>query len=282
LFLNRYVCLSESADDNGRACWLDEVVDDSDLLLGDLDAPDDLDEFVFEPDAWDFAIEIGMRLDLEPDVAALADLGDAMLVWAKGPELERLTDDAVERIWDDELAALVRQGIERLATREVWETAAAAALAEFDRDPPASEVAREIVRYLASQVGSAGHGFLLCLDCLSCGVAAAPPADRRRLAVRAAIVAARAAAVPDLEVRAALEGATFRAPAARLGTIARRRAVRERLGRIGWLAARSMPPLATELRAIAAEPVPERADDDDVWQVACSYLVEREARPLMN
>ncbi|MFL5928542.1 MAG: hypothetical protein ACJ77E_16545 [Gaiellaceae bacterium] len=258
-------------------------MDDSDLLLGEFDDIDDeLEEFVFEPDAWDFAIEIGMTLDLEPDAAVLEDLSDAMLVWATGPELERLTDGAVEGIWDHELEALVREGIERVGTRDGWEAAAAAALVEFDRDPRASEVGREIVRYLASQVGGGGYGFVLCLDCLSCGIAAAPRPSRRGLAVRAAIVAARAAAVPDVELRAAVAEAAFRAPAARLATIARRKAVRDRLGYLGRLGARSMPALATELKAIAGEPLPDRAEDDDVWQVACTYLVEREARPLMH
>jgi hypothetical protein len=264
---------------------LDGVVDDSDLLLDDFDDfddLDDLDDFVFEPNAWDFAIEIGIGLDREHDRAALDELADAMLVWAEGPELERLTDDAVERIWDDELTVLVRQGIERLGTHDNWQTAAAAALAEFDRDPPSSEVAREVVRYLASQLGSDDHPIFFCLDCLSCAIADVPPVSRRELAVRAAIVGARNAAVPDVELRAALAGAPVEAPAARLATIGRRKAVRERLGRLGRLGERSMPPLATELKAIAAEPLPERAEDDDVWRVACTYLVEREARPLMN
>src|SRR5436309_4971609 len=104
-----------------------------------------LDDFVFEPNGWDFAMSIGIGVDPETDRAALDELADAMLVWAEGVELERLTDEAVERLWDDELELLVRGGIVRLAAEEDWRKAATAALAEFDRDPRRSEIAREVV-----------------------------------------------------------------------------------------------------------------------------------------
>jgi hypothetical protein len=259
--------------DTARDTDLDNELDDLDKLL---------DDFVFEPNGWDFAVEIGIGMDPEVDRPALDELADAMLVWAKGPELERLTDTAVERIWDDELAGLVRDGIERLGTREDWRAAAAAALVEFDRDPSASEIAREVVRYLAMQCGSADHPWFFCLDCMDCALRAAPAEEHRALAVPAAILGARNANIPDVELRAALASALVEAPARRLGTAARRAAVRARLARLGRLGRGSMPMLAAQLRAIAAEPLPERPEDDDVWQVACTHLLEQKARPQMN
>jgi len=132
------------------------------------------------------------------------------------------------------------------------------------------------------QLGSADHFFLFFLDCLDCAVSDTPPQERRALAVRAAILGARDAAVPDDELRAALADTLLDSPTVRLATVARREAVRARLGRIGRLGAKSMPLLAAELRKVAAEPLPECAADDDVWQVACAHLLEQGARPAMN
>jgi hypothetical protein len=43
-----------------------------------------------------------------------------------------------------------------------------------------------------------------------------------------------------------------------------------------------MPELATELKALAAERLPEQAEDDDVWQEACVYLLAEEGMPDLN
>ena len=128
-----------------------------------------LDEFTFEPNAWDLAMGIGIGVDLETDRPALDELADAMLVWAKGAEFERLTDDAIERIWDDELAGMVRDGLVRLSAKKDWERAVVAALAEFDRDPRRSEVSREVVRHLAMQLGQTDHPPFFCLCCVEDG-----------------------------------------------------------------------------------------------------------------
>ena len=45
---------------------------------------------------------------------------------------------------------------------------------------------------------------------------------------------------------------------------------------------RSLPVLAWELRAIAGEPLPERAEDDDVWEEVCTLLLAGVARPDLN
>ena len=241
-----------------------------------------LEDFVFEPNAWDFAVDMGIGVDPETDPPALDELADAMLVWAEGPELERLTDEAVERIWDDELAGMVRAGIVRLSACEGWEQGAAAVLAEFDRDPPRSEVAREVVRHLAMQVGSNDHPVFFCFCCIEEMVVRAEPAERRAHAARVAIVAKRNAGVPVAEIQEALAGAARCPPAERLGTVERRAAVRTRLGRLGELGTESMPDLAVELKKLAAEPLPEHAADDDVWQEACVHLLAEVGRPDRN
>ena len=241
-----------------------------------------LDEFVFEPNGWDFATDIGISVDPETDREALDELADAMLVWAEGAELERLTDEAVEQLWDADLEAMVREGIVRLSAIESWEQGAAAALAEFDRDPRSSEVAREVVRHLAMQLGSADHPVFFCLCCVEEALVRAEPAERRAHAVRVATVARRDAAVPTHEIQEALADATRHPPAERIGTLGRRQAIRTRLGRLGELATESMPELAAELKALAAEPLPERPEDDDVWHEACEQLLAEVAKPELN
>lgn len=116
---NCHSCLSETADDNGGAAWFDPWMDDADLELL-------LDDYVFEPSAFDFAVSMGIGLDPEKDPPVLDELADSMLVWAQGPVLERLTDDAVERLWDAELEGMVREGITSLGEQDGWEQGAAA------------------------------------------------------------------------------------------------------------------------------------------------------------
>lgn len=76
-----------------------------------------LDDFVFEPNGWDMATDMWIRVDPQTDREALDELADAMLVWADEPVLERLTDDALDRIWDDELQTMIRAGLVRLSRR---------------------------------------------------------------------------------------------------------------------------------------------------------------------
>jgi hypothetical protein len=132
------------------------------------------------------------------------------------------------------------------------------------------------------QLGSADHPVLFCLCCVEDAMSEVEPGDRRAIARRAAIVARRNAAVPDAEIREALAGATSRSPTERLGTRARRAAVRARLARLGELGRDSMPSLAVELRAIALEPLPARPEDDDVWAEVCALLLADVARPDLN
>jgi hypothetical protein len=43
-----------------------------------------------------------------------------------------------------------------------------------------------------------------------------------------------------------------------------------------------MPDLAVELKALASEPLPDSAEDDDVWQEACARLLADVGRPDLN
>jgi len=237
------------------------MADDLELLDDCFD--DRFDDFVFEPSAWDLAMAIGIGVDPETDRDVLDELADAMLVWLHGPELERLTDAAVDSLWNDELEHLIRAGLERVGENDEWQEAVAAALAAFERQPRTAEITREVVRYLALQLGQQDTPIFFCLDCLDEAVAAAPRRARRGIALRVGIVAARSAEGRD-------------------GTREQRRAVRSRLGRLGELGRTSMPSLAAELRSLAAEPLPDRPEDDEVWSVAYAALHAREVRPELN
>jgi hypothetical protein len=258
-------------------------VSDPDLDRAELDDADLdlLDDLVFEPTAWDLAFSIGVGVDPDADRPALDELADALLMWAPEATLERLTVPALELLWDDELEQAIRDGLGRLVTSDGWERAAADALAEFERDPRAAPVSHEAIRFLAMQLGGFDSPGL-CLDCIDDGLAHVEPAARRERARRAAVIACRNAAAPETEVRAALADVASRPPLERLGTVERRAAVRARLGRLGELGRRSMPALATELRALAAEPLPSQAADDDVWKEVCTALLAGVARPRLN
>jgi hypothetical protein len=237
------------------------------------------DDFVFEPDTWDLASWIGPRIDSDTDRAALAELADAMLVsLPDGPELERLTSAAMGKVWTESIRVAVREGLVALADNGEWRAAAESALAELDRDPHAAEIAREVTRWLAMELAHEDAPFF-CVHCLDLAVEAAPPGERRRLARVAAILARRDAAVPRNRVATAarmphlMEG---------LGTVDRRRAVRRRLGRIGSLGRQSLPSLAPQLRALAEEPLPGTAAEDDVWAVVAGALLEEVVQPRLN
>src|SRR5439155_21249046 len=82
------------------------------------------EELPFEPTAWDLAMSIRLGFQPESDGAALDELADAMLVWADD-DSERLTDVAVERLWNEELAEDIRAGLARVAVRgPEWRRAA--------------------------------------------------------------------------------------------------------------------------------------------------------------
>lgn len=238
------------------------------------------DSFVFEPTAWDFAVDIGIRVDPIADSSALDELADAMLVSMEDrPELERLTDNALDRIWTDELSTWIRDGIVELARRDNWRDGAQATLMEFDSGPRAAEVSREVVRHLAMQLSQYRTAPFFCLDCLEEAVVRAPPHEQRSVAIGAAVAACRNVQVRDEELRAGVRNPEA---AAGLGTPERRRAVRLQLGRIAELSASSFPHLSDQLRAIASEPVPPSPAEDDAWKVVAEILLRAAAQPDAN
>ncbi len=240
----------------------------------------DDDDFVFEPTTWDLAFRIGVRLDAKADRAALAELADAMLVWMPdGPELERLTSAAMDTVWTDEIRVDVREGLVELTDEDEWRAAAESALLELDRNPRAADIAREVTRSLAMELGQEDSPVFFCVLCLDLAVEAAPRPERRALALEAAVLARRDAAVPRNRVAAALRTPH---PVEHLATHERRLAIRRRLGRIGSLGRTSLPSLAPELRALADEPLPATAGEDDVWAVVVAALLEEVAQPALN
>ena len=240
------------------------------------------DEFVFEPTAWDLAFAIGIRVDPEKDRPALDELADAMLVWMDdGPQLERLTSEAMGALWTRELEQTVREGLLSLRRKDDWRSAAESALAELECDPRRAEVAKEVVRHLAMELSNEDTPFLFCVHCLDEHLGNAPPEERRQMAVQVAVLACRNAAVPRNRLEAAVAGLGSGA-ADRLGTAERRSAVRGRLGRIAGFGRKSIPRLAAELQAIADEPLPADPAEDDAWQVVLAYLLAEVAMPELN
>jgi hypothetical protein len=238
------------------------------------------DGFTPEPNAWDLAVGLGIRSPPSTDPAALDELADAMLVgMSDGPELDALTTAAVAAIWSSELEAAIREGLEGFTGEAWWTRAAHHALGDLAERGRGPEVAHEVVRHLAMDLGHADVPPLFCLHCLEEWVAAAPDAKaRRELAIEAALVAATDV---DVDRRAAVRVLARPGGTASLGTVERRAAVRARLRRIANLGRRSIPRLAAELDAIAGEPLPA-AEDDDVWEVVCRRLVEHPAAPGLN
>lgn len=223
----------------------------------------DDDAFAFEPTGWDMAADIGIRVDAENDRQALGELADAMLVSLEGPELERLTDEALDRLWNRELEELIGNRLARLVERDEWTKSVSAAIAEFERDPRVAEVSREVIRHLAMQLSHEDTPVFFCADCLDAAIERASEADRRSLAIHAAVVSVRGEASTDGDAR-------------------QRRAVRDRLGRIGRLGRESVPALASELLAIGSEPLPTRAEDDDVWNFVAHERLRLRTRPDLN
>jgi hypothetical protein len=242
---------------------------------------DELDDFVFEPTEWDLATTVAPRVDPESDREALDELADAMLVRLQdGPELDRLTDDAAQRLWLPELDRLVRAALQELTQKEdEWRDAAVAALRDLDARRERAEVAREVVRHLAMQLGNDDVPFLFCFDCLDEAVERAPSANRRALALQAACAAVRNAGIGAEEAKQSVAVPII---ARDLGTIERRVAVRRRLARLARFGRESIPSLAAELARIAEEAPPTDPQEDDVWEVVVAHALADVAEPELN
>jgi hypothetical protein len=246
-----------------------------------MDVPE-LDELTFRPTTWDLAMSIGLIAEPETDRGALAELADAMLVWADETLLDSLTDAALPRLWDGEIEAAVREGLVRVAEKPEWSAAASEAIEALDGDSGRSEIAREVVRHLAMQLGQADQPFFACLCCIDDGLETVEPSARREEARRAAVLARRNADISDTELRAAISQLGSTDPVEALGTPERREAVRRRLARLGRLGSTSMPALAAELTKVGAEPLPAVPAEDDVWVELCTWMLEDAAAPDLN
>ena len=91
---------------------------------------------------------------------------------------------------------------------------------------------------------------------------------------------ARAAGVPEDELRAALARAAVGRPSTALAvaTDERRCAVRAWLGRLAELGVKTAPNLSAELRALVAGPLPV-VEADDVWRETVAGLSEAVGHP---
>ena len=215
--------------------------------------------------------------------AALAELGDALLVWASGELLDEITRRAVAAVWTPELERDVRDCVAELGADPRYADLTARALYELDADHGGSKLAREFVRQLALQYAHDDLP-LFCLCCIDEGVKNREAASRRATALEAVAIAAGDANVDEAELRVALRRAGLRPGSlpVLLATKERRAAVRARLERIARLGVSSVPHLSRELRKILAEPMPGDPASDEVWAAACDHLAERALRPALN
>jgi len=252
------------------------VTDEAELFDNE---DDDEEDWQFVPEPWDIAMTFGVGGDPEADRAALDELADAMLMWARGPELEELTTRSIAAVWSEELEGQIRSGLRAAAELgDDWRPSVEAATAAFEQDPKGSPVTRAAVQRLAWDLGSQDASPFFCLCCIDERVAHASPGCRRARAREAAILAVRDVAVSAGEVAAAVAAT---APG-RLATDERRRAVRRRLGRLARHGRRSLPALACELERIASEPLPADPALDDVWEVVAHALLGDHAKPELN
>ena len=164
----------------------------------------ELDELTFEPSAWDLAMSIGLMADEETDRVALDELADAMLVWAEEETLDRLTKDALEHLWEEELEEVIREGLARVGEDPDWSRPASHARQALDEHGKNSEIAHEVVRHLAMQLGQADQPIFACLCCIDDGLETVEPSARREQARRAAVLARRNADIPDEDLQAAI------------------------------------------------------------------------------
>jgi len=147
---------------------------------------------------------VGLQWE-DADRQVLEPLVDAALVWVFPDQLAQIALPIVETLWEDEL----REDIERAlddASSQHDEVACLAADAKADlaAGPRRSRLARAIVEQGAFELAGTDMLPMHCLLCLEEHAAAAPVAERTRLALRVAQLARRVLDVPSTEVSAAL------------------------------------------------------------------------------
>jgi hypothetical protein len=255
--MDRYEVVS---NEGSRACFHRKMHSERDEL--DLDAI-----------GW-LANAVGLVHGPEDRCPAVDKLGDAILV-AEEETIDRLTPAAVDALWNAELEALIREGLNDTAARGGWEgNEPEVALTALDALGKESSIARAVVQQVAQSVAHEGLNPFFCLDCLEQAIVHAKPAERRQRACEAAAVGARDLAIEDSELRTAMRTHSGSAFARALATDKRREATRARLRSIARLGTNQIPALAGELRLLLDEPMPEDAADDPLWTALCASLVQ--------
>ena len=209
---------------------------------------------------------VGLEWD-DADQAILAPLVDAALVWADSNTLEALAGPIVEQLWGRELREDIEQALDAAAERDGHvRLFLDDAKADLAAGPEGSVLARAIVEQGGFDLAGDDLLPMHCLLCLEEGLAAKPPEERGRAALQVARLARRVLAVPPEEIRAAVADAAVGGldVATILATDERRRTVRDWLGRLAELGARSIPTISEELGTAVQGSTREPAEDP-IW-----------------
>jgi len=212
----------------------------------------------------------------DSDRELLDPIVDAALVCAEEEVPAATLDPILETLWREGLAADIERAFDAAATQhEVVARARESARADLAAGPKRSALGRAVVLQGAADLAFQEWKPIHCVLCLEEAARAAAPELRRAFARRVARLATRVAAVPRAEVRTALARGAVSPPCAavRLATDDRRNAVREWLGRLASLGTRTVPILASELRADLLGPLPPPAADA-IWHETVTALVE--------
>lgn len=195
--------------------------------------------------AWALATAIHYEWD-EYERELLAPLVDATIMRLDVDAFETIARPIAATLWDD-VHPLVAETLRDQAKRsEFVEEALDDALDDLELGPLRSRLAVAVLEQAA--VDLADQVFFLedCLDCIDGALAHAPPERRPELVARAAAALALHGA-PDYAVEPPDDE--------------ERRAARARVRAMAALGRESLPTLVPALEAIAAEPLPPRAQD---------------------
>jgi hypothetical protein len=212
----------------------------------------------------------------ESDRELLDPIVDAAFVCAEDDVPTATLDPIVETLWREGLATDIERALDDASVRHnVVARARESARADLATGPKLSALGRAIVLQGAADLAFRESESIFCMLCLEEMALTAAPEPRRALARRIARLATRVAAVPRAEVRSALARSAVAPPctAVRLATDERRLAVRAWLGRLASLGRRSVPTLASELRAELHGPLPP-SSADPLWRETVYALVE--------
>ena len=227
--------------------------------------------------ARDLALAIGLQFE-PADSDALAPLVDASLVWLEEEARAPIAASVVEALWPRELREDIERGLDAVARRSrQLKKAAARGRADLARGPERSRLARAVVDQAADERAFELQLPVGCPHCLDEGIARSDDEGRRERATMFAQIAGHAAAIPDEELREALDDGA--AAVFELATDERRADVRWWLRRIALLGQHSIPHLSAALVELLDEPMPA-VEHDEVWRAAVDGLERRLALQL--